>query len=75
MEVVGGLVGGGRGLGLMAGGQRHLPASSVRVRVHPPGQLSATLCIVINITTTVVVVVVTLLTHNTLLLSDEKGLS
>jgi len=76
MEVVGGLVGGGRGLGLMAGGQRHLPASSVRVRVHPPGQLSATLCIVINITTTVVVViVVTLLTHNSLLLSDEKDLS
>ena len=57
---LGGGGGGGlvrRGLGMMAGGQNHLTPASVRVRVHPPGQLSATLCIVINIITTIVVVV------------------
>ena len=56
---LGGGGGGGlvrRGLGMMAGGQNHLTPASVRVRVHPPGQLSATLCIVINIITTLVVV-------------------
>ena len=59
---------------MMAGGQ-HLTAASVRGRVHPPGQLSATLRIVINISITTAVVVVVIVTplSSSLQSSDLKG--